>query len=558
MLAVSACGGDTEPQPPAAESSQLEVIEPATTKAVAVSSTAAAPAASTTAAPPASTTAAAGELSPFRAEAELAVAARLAEDAPGSVTDEQIACVASATVGALDEERLSEIVAALAGPSAAVLPAGIVSDLERDRIVDAAAGCLPWTQTILESLHDLPDVPPAVLECAQAAAPSVETDRAAADIVLFGGEFVTVLNLVLPPDCLPQTAASQADTPAGRLTAAQLMLAGVSAESAACVAEQVDALGGMPSGESDTDESDTDAAMAAEQAIVAMMLGCLTPEEMALLSGPGGSQADTPAGRLTPDPGEGLVALLDRLPVVVEQPDGYDRDLFRHWIDADGDGCDTRREVLIAEAVTAPTVGGGCALSGGVWVSRYDALTETGSGRGFDIDHLVPLKEAWESGAHSWDSQDRERFANDLGYEHSLVGVSAGSNRSKGAQDPTTWLPPEVSQRCWYTAAWIHVKVRWGLSVDAAEADTLRDIISDCPDDAADAALPAPTVTTVTTTSASDEGCHPDYSPCIPYVEGDALNCGDLTAAQKPVTVLVVGVDPYRLDRDGDGQGCTS
>ena len=203
--------------------------------------------------------------------------------------------MASATVEALDEERLSAIVAALDGPSSyAVLPAGIVSDLERDRIVDAAAGCLPWTQNILDSLQDLPDVPPVVVECAQTAAPSVETDRLAADIALFGGEFVTVLNLVLPPDCLPQTGGSQADTPAGRLTAAQLMLAGVSPESAACVAEQVDALGGMPSGESDTDESDTDesdteAAMAAEQAIVAMMLGCLTPEEMALLSGPGSS-----------------------------------------------------------------------------------------------------------------------------------------------------------------------------------------------------------------------------------------------------------------------------
>ena len=125
------------------------------------------------------------------------------------------------------------------------------------------------------------------MECAQAAAPSVETDRLAADIMLFGGDFVTVLNLVLPPDCLPQTGGSQAETPAGMFTAAELMLAGVSPESAACVAEQVDALGGMPSGESDTDESDTDSAMAAEQAIVAMMLGCLTPEEMALLSGPG-------------------------------------------------------------------------------------------------------------------------------------------------------------------------------------------------------------------------------------------------------------------------------
>ena len=194
VLAVSACGGDAEPQPPATAPSQPEVIEPATTAAVAVSTTA-------------------GEPSPLRAEAELAVAARLAADAPRSATDEQIACVASATVEALDEERLSEIVAALDGPSAAVLPAGIVSDLERDRIVDAAAGCLPWTQNILDSLQDLPDVPAAVVECAQAAAPSVETDRLAADLALFGGEFVTVLNLVLPPDCLPQIGGSQADTP---------------------------------------------------------------------------------------------------------------------------------------------------------------------------------------------------------------------------------------------------------------------------------------------------------------------------------------------------------
>ena len=153
VLAVSACGGDTEPQPPATAPSQPEVIEPATAAAVAVSTTA-------------------GEPSPLRAEAELAVAARLAEDAPRSVTDEQIACVASATVEALDEERLSAIVAALDGPSSyAVLPAGIVSDLERDRLVDAAAGCLPWTQNILDSLQDLPDVPAAVVECAQTAAP---------------------------------------------------------------------------------------------------------------------------------------------------------------------------------------------------------------------------------------------------------------------------------------------------------------------------------------------------------------------------------------------------
>ena len=280
VLVVAACGGDTEPEPSVVQSSQLEVIEPATTATAVVSSTTTAPSASTTAAPAASTTAAVGEPSPLRAEVERAVAARLAEDAPGRVTDEQIACVASATVDALDEERLSEFVGALAGPSFGLLPAGIVSESERDRIVQAAAGCLPWTQSILASLQDLPDVPPAVLECARAADPGAETDRLAADIALFGGDLGSVLNLVLPADCLPQTGASQAETAAGRLTAAQLISAGVSPESAACVAEQVDALSETP-----PDESDTDAAMAAEQAMVTAMLGCLTPEEMSLLSG---------------------------------------------------------------------------------------------------------------------------------------------------------------------------------------------------------------------------------------------------------------------------------
>ena len=281
----------------------------------------------------------------------------------------------------------------------------------------------------------------------------------------------------------------------------------------------------------------------------------------------GASVAEDVQAEMPADPNRrvGLLGLLDGLLVEPERSGGYDRELFRHWIDADGDGCDTRREVLITEAVTAPEVGAGCALTDGVWVSRYDAAAGTGNGRGLDIDHLVPLKEAWESGAHAWDPKTREGFANDLGYEHSLVAVSASSNRSKGAQDPTTWLPPEADQRCWYAAAWIHVKARWELSVDPAEADTLRGIVSGCPNNAADAPPQAPVVTTAATSTtasanstAEEDGCHPDYSPCIPHLEGDALNCGDLTAAQKPVTVRVPGVDPYRLDRDGDGQGCTS
>ena len=264
------------------------------------------------------------------------------------------------------------------------------------------------------------------------------------------------------------------------------------------------------------------------------------------------------------EPGLGVaevLALLDALTVAVEQQGGYDRGLFRHWIDADGDGCDTRREVLLEEAVVAPTRGAGCSLADGEWISRYDGLTELGSGRGFDVDHLVPLAEAWESGAHGWSSARREQYANDLGYEHSLIAVSARSNRSKGAQDPATWLPPEAGQQCWYAAAWVHVKTRWTLTMDTTEVTTLRSILSGCSDAEVDVGLPGAVVEEEgqDATPETPEGeCHPAYTPCLPNLPGDALNCGDLTSDQKPVTVNEIGVDPYRLDRDGDGRGCTS
>ena len=254
--------------------------------------------------------------------------------------------------------------------------------------------------------------------------------------------------------------------------------------------------------------------------------------------------------------GAGDLAQLAALTVRAEQPrTGYDHSLFRHWVDADGDGCDTRREVLIAEAVTAPTIGAGCALSGGRWRSVYDNATETGSGRGFDVDHLVPLAEAWESGAWAWSRDDRERYANDLGYDHALVAVSARSNRAKGARDPAEWLPPDESAHCWYAAAWITVKVRWDLTVDSAEADMLRSLIAGCDGDPAG---PAPADPPAAEPPPESMRCHPAYDPCLPYLSGDALNCGDLSQAQKPVRVRVIGVDPYRLDRDRDGRGCTS
>ncbi|GAA4107580.1 HNH endonuclease family protein [Nocardioides fonticola] len=171
-------------------------------------------------------------------------------------------------------------------------------------------------------------------------------------------------------------------------------------------------------------------------------------------------------------------AALAALPVAAETPDGYDRDLFRHWIDADGDGCDTRDEVLIVEnRSSSMTVGSGCALDDGRWRSWYDAVVTTDPST-FDIDHLVPLAEAWASGARSWSAQRRQDFANDLGDARALVAVTASSNRSKSDRDPAEWLP--AKHRCRYTAWWLAVKSRWSLAIDSAERDALTALVDRC------------------------------------------------------------------------------
>ncbi|WP_411107273.1 HNH endonuclease family protein [Streptomyces sp. cmx-4-9] len=171
------------------------------------------------------------------------------------------------------------------------------------------------------------------------------------------------------------------------------------------------------------------------------------------------------------------------LEVATEDRTGYQRTSFRHWNSGvnPSDGCNTRAEVLIAEAVVAPEVGPGCTLTGGVWWSYYDAKEVTPAGA-LDIDHMMPLAEAWDSGASAWTPARREAYANDLGQDSSLVAVTARSNRSKSDQDPAQWLPPSADAVCRYGAEWTAAKSRWGLAVDEQERDRLLDIAAGCGD----------------------------------------------------------------------------
>lgn len=160
--------------------------------------------------------------------------------------------------------------------------------------------------------------------------------------------------------------------------------------------------------------------------------------------------------------------LLNHLSSKGEHPSGYARSKFKLWIDADHDGCDTRDEVLISEATKPPKIGDGCSMSAGRWLSRYDGVATTNP-TSFDIDHLVPLNEAWQSGAWKWSAATRKAYANDLGYKASLIAVTAHENRSKGDREPQDWMPERAAYACKYVTQWVAVKWRWHLSVNGAE-----------------------------------------------------------------------------------------
>lgn len=169
--------------------------------------------------------------------------------------------------------------------------------------------------------------------------------------------------------------------------------------------------------------------------------------------------------------------LLGRLAVAGERGSStYERELFPHWVDANGDCQDTRAEVLITESKTTVsfTSTSHCSVAKGRWYSWYDGATWTRPAD-VDIDHMVPLKEAWESGARSWTTAKRRRYANDL-YGPSLVAVTDNVNQSKGDRDPAQWLP--ARNKCLYAKRWVQVKYRWRLTINTAERSTLSRVLS--------------------------------------------------------------------------------
>lgn len=176
-------------------------------------------------------------------------------------------------------------------------------------------------------------------------------------------------------------------------------------------------------------------------------------------------------------------AALDGLKV--SQPgsmSGYSREKFPHWSKASEFGwdppqssCDAREAALIRDGENVE-VGRECKVESGTWPDPYTARTFTRPSD-IDTDHVVPLANAWRSGASSWDDEERERYAND---PEVLLSVEDNANQSKGDKGPEAWKPPNQAEWCDYAIRWIGIKAKYDLSINEQEKGALVEMLDTC------------------------------------------------------------------------------
>jgi hypothetical protein len=259
---------------------------------------------------------------------------------------------------------------------------------------------------------------------------------------------------------------------------------------------------------------------------------------------------------------------------------GYDRDQYGpSWTDDNNDwfghnGCDTRNDVLRRDLDRTVIKAGtfGCVALSGELNDPYGARTidfvrGARTSTAVQIDHVVALGDSWQSGAQAWSQEKRQDFAND---PLNLLAVDGPANESKGDSNAASWLPKNRTFWCTYVARQTAVKAKYGLWMTAPEKNAIDGILGRCPTQVlpqepgrlrpagpvsvAKATPPPPAPTHLANKQPTGKGCEPGYQPCLPIA--DDLDCGDLNSSQRPVHVT--GDDPYRLDADGDGLGCTS
>ncbi len=159
----------------------------------------------------------------------------------------------------------------------------------------------------------------------------------------------------------------------------------------------------------------------------------------------------------------------------------YDRHDWKHRTDPDGDCQDTRNEVLIAESPTTVTyrIDRECRVAAGEWLAPYSSTVVTDPSK-LDVDHMVPLGNAHDSGAWQWTAEQKERYANYLEDPQHLIAVTASANRSKGARGPDQWKPEDRSYWCRYAVDWATIKDDWNPTVTEQEHGALVEMLNTC------------------------------------------------------------------------------
>ena len=161
---------------------------------------------------------------------------------------------------------------------------------------------------------------------------------------------------------------------------------------------------------------------------------------------------------------------------------GYSREEFRHWSKASDFGwdppqasCDAREAALVRDGESVE-VGSGCKVTSGSWYDPYTDQTYSDP-QDLDIDHVVPLANAWRSGASGWNDDQRERYANDPDV---LLSVEDNANQEKGDKGPEAWKPPNRAIWCSYARRWIGVKSDYALTVNPQEKAALKQMLPTC------------------------------------------------------------------------------
>lgn len=376
------------------------------------------------------------------------------------------------------------------------------------------------------------------------------------------------------------SARSRAASLLGMLLAALTLLAPLSACATTTGTENTEVAGGAHSApqapsESPTAQETTEPATAepADESSSAEAPDGSSPSSAPAPTTPApATPAPTAPEPATAEPADGTaLAMLAELEEKGRAPKtGYVRDSFGWRDDLDRNGCDTRNDILRRDLdeITLRSGTGGCVVLLGTLPSPYsgESVSFDRTDSTVDIDHVVALSDAWQTGAASWSEDTRREFAND---PLNLLAVEASLNRQKGAGDAATWLPPKKDYRCEYVVRQIAVKAKYGLWVKPAEADAMERVLGGCEGfpalaDGGDA-WPGPGEGDVVATQEQQSRRPAPASTSAPQpapAEGggdSSVHYANCDAARSAGAAPVREGDPgygTHLDRDGDGVGC--